>query len=119
MKYILYFFLLVGLFSCSKQNTQADLIIHGGKIYTADDNKTTVEAVAVKGDKIIFAGSEKEVEEFKNEKTKTIDLQGKTMTSGFIEGHGHLLGLGFKELTLNLADVKSYDELVSKVKEAV
>ncbi len=41
------------------------------------------------------------------------------MTPGFIEGHGHLFGLGYNELTLNLADIKSYDELVSKVKEAV
>src|SRR5258705_10012189 len=119
MKYILYFLLFTGVFSCSRQNTQADLIISGGKIYTADDTMPMVEAVAVKDGKIIFVGTEKEAEKFKNEKTTLIDLQGKTMTPGFIEGHGHLFGLGFNELTLNLADIKSYDELVNKVKEAV
>jgi len=70
----------------------------------------------VSGDKIIFAGSQLEAEKFRNDKTKSIDLQGKTMTPGFIEGHGHLFGLGFNELTLNLADIKSFDELVNKVR---
>ncbi|MBI3482679.1 MAG: amidohydrolase [Bacteroidetes bacterium] len=95
------------------------MIIRGGKIYTANDSQTEVEAVAVKGDKIIFTGRESDAEKFKNDQTKVIDLQGKTMTPGFIEGHGHLLGLGFQELTLNLADTKSYDELVERVKDAV
>ena len=118
MKRASYFFLVPFLLACSKHNPQADLIIHGGKIYTVDDSHPMVEAVAIEGDKIIFAGAEKEVEKLKNERTQIIDLQGKTMTPGFIEGHGHLLGLGFSELTVNLADVKSYDELVNEVKEA-
>jgi len=119
IKYFFFLALVVGLSACSKQELHADLIIHGGKIYTVEDNNPLVEAVAVKGDKIIFSGTEKEVEKFKTEKTEVIDLHGKTMTPGFIEGHGHLLGLGFSELTVNLAHVKSYEEMVDKVKEAV
>ena len=119
MKCIVLLFFFVGLFSCAEQSPQADLIIHGGKIYTVEDNNPIVEAVAVKEGKIIFTGTENEVEKFRTEKTEIIDLQGKTMTPGFIEGHGHLFGLGFSELTVNLADVKSYEELVDKVKEAV
>jgi len=119
MKYALTIFILVSLFSCSEKQVTADMIIRGGKIYTANDADPSVEAVAVKGDKIIFAGSEKEAEKFKSDKTKIIDLGDKTMTPGFIEGHGHLLGLGFQELTLNLADTKNYEELVARVKDAV
>lgn len=40
------------------------------------------------------------------------------MTPGFIEGHGHLMGVGYNELNLDLMDVTSYDELVERVKEA-
>jgi len=119
MKYISLSLLSLLLISCSDKNPSADLIIRGGKIYTVDDNNPTVEAVVVKGDKILFAGTEKDAEKFKNEKTQVIDLQGKTMTPGLIEGHGHLFGLGFNELTLNLADVKSYEDLVDRVKDAV
>src|SRR5882672_2999749 len=119
MKYFFYFSFVVGLFACSKQNPQADLIIRGGKIYTVEESNPIVEAVAVKGDKIIFVGTETEIEKFKNEKTQVVDLKGKTMTPGFIEGHGHLFSLGFSELTVNLSDVKSYEGLVSKVKDAI
>ena len=119
MKYTLLIFFALSLFSCSEKKPLADLIIRGGKIYTANDAQPEVQAVAVVGNKIIFAGSESEVERFKGDQTQLIDLQGKTMTPGFIEGHGHLLGLGFQELTLNLADTKSYEELVDRVKAAV
>ena len=118
MKHFFYFAFVIVLFACSKQNPQADLIIYGGEIYTVDDSNPIVEAVAVKVDKIIFIGTKDEAEKLKNEKTQSIDLQGKTMTPGFIEGHGHLFGLGFNELTLNLADVKTYEELVERVKDA-
>jgi hypothetical protein len=94
-------------------------VISGGTIYTGDEANDKVEAVAVKGEKILFAGSLAEAEKFAGSKTLRIDLKGKTMTPGFIEGHGHLIGLGFSELTLNLENIKSYAEMVEKVKEAV
>lgn len=91
----------------------------GGAIYTADKSNAIVEAVAVSADTILYAGTLAEAEKFKTEKTQIIDLQGKTMTPGFIESHGHMMGLGYNELNLDLMSVKSYDELVEKVKEAV
>ncbi len=105
------------LISCSKK-TPADMIVSGGKIYTMDPNKPEVEAVAVSGTSIVFAGSENEALAYKGDNTLMINLQGKTMTPGLIEGHGHIMGLGYSELNLNLADVKSYDELVARVKAA-
>ncbi|TRX52073.1 amidohydrolase [Fulvivirga sp. M361] len=98
---------------------KADLIIKGGTIYTLNDQKPIVEAVAVTGDKIVYVGSVQEVEKYVAEDTKTLDLEGRTMTPGLIEGHGHFMGLGYNELNLNLLQVKSYDELVSLVANAV
>jgi predicted amidohydrolase YtcJ len=106
------------LFSCSKKSP-ADTIISGGKIYTMNPAQPEVEAVAVTGTKIVFAGTQKEAMEYKGDNTELIDLQGKTMTPGLIEGHGHIMGLGYSELNLNLSDVKDYDELVERVKAAV
>lgn len=116
---LLFFSISIFLVGCTKKQTPADLIISGGIIYTVNDLQPTVEAVAVAGDRIIYAGTAIGANEFKGEKTKLIDLQGKTMTPGFIEGHGHFMGLGFNELELDLMSVKSYDELIEKVKEAV
>ncbi|CAN0515105.1 unnamed protein product, partial [Phaeothamnion confervicola] len=41
------------------------------------------------------------------------------MIPGFIEGHAHFMGIGYSEINLDLMNVKSYDELVAKVKDAV
>ncbi|MDL5049402.1 amidohydrolase [Oscillatoria amoena NRMC-F 0135] len=109
---------LIATFACKPKPDPADLIIFGGTIYTVNDNQPTVEAVVVRGDKIEFAGTEKEALEWKGEATQLIDLGGKVMTPGFIEGHGHLMGVGYNELNLDLMDVKSYDELVARVQEA-
>jgi predicted amidohydrolase YtcJ len=116
---ILALLIFFSLLSCQKQEESADLIISGGTIYTVDENQETVEAVAVRDNKIIFAGSEAEVEKYLSETTKQLDLEGKTMTPGFIEGHGHFMGLGYNELNVDLLQTKSYDEVIQKVKEAV
>ncbi len=111
--------LLVLTISCSEKKTPADLIIKGGKIYTMNDQQLSVEAVAIMADKIVYVGDAKGLEKFAGEKTQVIDLQGKTMTPGFIEGHGHFMGLGYNEMNLDLMNVKNYDEILEKVKEAV
>lgn len=110
--------LAIGLTQCSDKQTPADLIIKGGTIYTVE-SAPTVEAVAVKGDTIIYAGDLAGLSKYEGEQTKVIDLAGKTMTPGFIEGHGHFMGLGYNELNLDLMNITSYEEMVEKVKEAV
>uniref|UniRef100_UPI004047E270 amidohydrolase n=1 Tax=Roseivirga sp. TaxID=1964215 RepID=UPI004047E270 len=59
------------------------------------------------------------IQKLKGKNTQVVDLQGKTMTPGFIESHGHLMGIGYNKLELDLMYVKTYDELVAKVAEAV
>ena len=106
--------------SCSKSKKEfASLIIYGGTIYTVDSTKTNVEAVATKNNKILFSGSFKEAETYKNHQTKLIDLKGKTMTPGLIEGHGHFMGLGYNELRLNLLKTNSYQAIIDAVAERV
>jgi len=112
-------FLFTFLIGCSEKETPADLIIRGGTIYTVEEGNPSVEAVAVSGDRIVYAGDLAGIKKFEGENTKIIDLQGKTMTPGFIEGHGHFMGLGYNELQLDLMNVTSYEELVQKVNEAI
>ncbi len=97
----------------------ATQVIKGGKIYTVNNSDAVVEAIAVTGDRITFVGSNAEVTEYIGDDTEVIDLAGKVLTPGFIEGHGHLMGVGYNELNLNLADVRSYDEIIERVKGAV
>ncbi|MFK2821177.1 amidohydrolase [Flavobacteriaceae sp. LMIT009] len=106
--------------SCSNNNEEsATMIIHGGNIYTVDESQPTVEAVAIKDNKILFAGNLNEAENYKGDKTEMIDLEGKTMTPGLIEGHGHFMGLGYNELNLDLMNTTSYQQIVDAVAERV
>jgi predicted amidohydrolase YtcJ len=112
---ILIFTIVIG---CSTKKTPADMIIRGGTIYTAEELTPTVEAIAVIDGKIVFAGAAKDIANYEGENTKVIDLNGKTLTPGFIEGHGHFFGVGYFEMDLDLTKAKNYDEIVEMVRVA-
>jgi predicted amidohydrolase YtcJ len=104
--------------ACQQPHETADLVFTGGTIYTVDDAQPVVEAVAVKEGKILFAGDEAAARKYVGEKTRVIGLHGETMTPGFIDGHAHIMEVGYNELELDLATVESYEELVELVREA-
>lgn len=107
----------LALFSCErKPENPADMIVHGGNIYTATTERQA-EAVAVRDGKIVFVGAEAEAMSMKGDSTKVLDLKGKTMTPGFIESHAHIMGIGYNRLNVDLLKVKSYEELIQKVEE--
>jgi predicted amidohydrolase YtcJ len=80
----------------------ADAIYHGGDIVTIDDNYPQAEAVAIKDGKIIAVGKKADVLKLKGNNTKLIDLDGKTLMPGFVDGHGHCLYVGVQAASANL-----------------
>lgn len=110
---------LMLLFSCGNQKDSADKVFINGIIYTVEDEQPTAEAVAIKDGMILAVGTQAEIEAYIGKDTETIDLHGMTMTPGLIESHAHLMGIGYNKLDIDLMYVKSYDELVEKVAEAV
>ena len=70
----------------------ADTIYHNGSILTmAGKEPTYVEALAVKDGKIVFTGPKAEALKQKGDATKLVDLSGKTMLPGFLDGHSHYI----------------------------
>jgi predicted amidohydrolase YtcJ len=116
---ILFLLSALVVLSCTPDREPAALVVKGGTIYTMNPALPKVEAVVVVADTIAFAGSEKEANEWIGKETKIIDLQGKTMTPGLVEGHAHIMGIGYNELNIDLMGVASYDEIVARVQEAV
>lgn len=117
--YSLFVFVFLILLSACSKKEEATMLIYGGSIYTVDSTQTTVEAVAVKDSLILFAGSLADAQKYKGEQTQMLDLEGKTMTPGLIEGHGHFMGLGVNELNLDLLNTTSYEQIVDMVAERV
>lgn len=69
----------------------ADLILHNGKIATQDDRRSVVEAAAIRDGKFLAVGSDREMMRFRNDRTKLIDLNKRTVIPGLNDSHLHLI----------------------------
>ncbi len=104
---------------CASEPRQAaDLVLYNGKVVTVDEAGTEAQAIAVKDGKIVAVGSDDEIRPHIQEGTEAIDLQGRLAIPGFIEGHGHFMGIGNSKLILDLTTPKNWDEIVAMVAEA-
>jgi len=107
------------LFSACSSEEGADLILYNGVIATMDDSMSEAEAVAVLGDRIIAVGTADEVLAHAGRNTQRIDLEGRFVSPGFIEGHAHFPGVGELRMQLDLLGVESWQEIIAIVEEAV
>jgi predicted amidohydrolase YtcJ len=94
----------------------ADLVLTNGTIYTVDNARPHASALAVRGGRVLFVGSDAEARVLAGPSTQVIDLHGATVVPGIVDAHAHLLGLGNKLARVDLVGSKSYDEVVSRVK---
>jgi len=97
----------------------ADVVFINGNIYTANEKQPRAEAVAVKGDRIIFVGSNATAKNYEGPTTRIVDLHGATTLPGMADAHQHLEGVGFREMTLNLEGITNLQDFLAKVKARV
>src|SRR5437016_5186877 len=116
---ILLSILLFNLAPTGPKVEPADLIFINGNIYTANDRQPQAEAVAVQGDRIVFVGTGAAVRAYQGAKTRVIDLHGNTVVPGLTDAHCHLLGVGQREMTLNLEGITNLQDFLAKVKAKV
>ena len=97
------------------ENKFADLVLKNGFIATVDPNIGNVTAIAINDYLITATGDDQKIDEFIGANTEVIDLDGRFVMPGFIEGHGHFMSLGRSKQILDLNDVGGWEEIVSKV----
>ena len=96
----------------------ATLVLRNGKIVTVDATTPEAQAIAMRGDRIVALGSNDSMQRYIGPATQVIDLRGQLAVPGLIESHGHFMGLGQSKMTLDLMDVKDWDEIVAMVAAA-
>jgi predicted amidohydrolase YtcJ len=111
--------LAAGVPSRQAQQEPADLIFRNGRVYTGNDRAPQAEAVAVKGNKIVFVGGNSAANRLTGPATKVIDLKGGFLYPGFTDAHLHLSGVGAREMTLNLEGTNTLEDFLAKVKARV
>ena len=110
----------VPLTACtSSQDESADMVLTGGKVVTVDPALPEAEALAVRDGRIAAVGSAAEIASWIGPDTRVVELDGRLVLPGFIEGHAHYMGVGAAQLELNLTEATSWDEIVELVAGAV
>ena len=112
----------------------ADLLLVNGRAYTfawddpAPDGTPTskapfstagwrsdAEAVAIRGERIVFVGKARDAQAYRGEKTRVLDVAGATVLPGLVDSHTHVAGLGESASQVDLTAVKTEEEAVALV----
>lgn len=95
----------------------ADLLITNAAVYTVDDANPHAEAVAVRGNRIVFVGSAADAQAWRGPKTEVIEGKGRTLLPGLIDSHFHLLWGSLKLDDLQLWDAENLEQLATLIRD--
>src|SRR5256886_3444215 len=97
----------------------ADLVLINGNVYTVNERGPRAEAIAIKADRIIFVGSNAAAKSYEGKTTRVLDLHGATVVPGMTDAHYHFIGVGQREMNLNLEGITNLQDFLAKVKTHV
>jgi predicted amidohydrolase YtcJ len=92
-----------------------DLIVINGRVYAADESELA-EAVAVRGNKVVRVGSNREIQRLRRAQTTVIDARGGAVVPGFNDAHAHLVSGGLSLDQVSLADAKTVEEIKDTIR---
>jgi predicted amidohydrolase YtcJ len=95
----------------------ADLILSNAKVITVDRDFTIAQAIAVAGDRILAVGRNDTMAAHTGPETRVVDLKGRTVTPGLIDGHAHLDREGLKSVCPALGPVRSIRDIQDRIAE--
>ena len=95
---------------------QADLILHHGKIVTVDAQFRIAEALAVRGDRILAAGTNAEILKLSGPATRQVDLEGRTVLPGLMDTHVHSTGASMYEFDHTVPDMETLADVLQYIK---
>ena len=90
---------------------------HNGTIYTMDESSNVYSALIVENGQITALGGPEIKDQIPGDHYEIIDLEGRFMFPGLIEGHGHFMSLGEVVCGLDLSNLPSWDEVLKKTVE--
>ncbi|HSD69500.1 MAG TPA: amidohydrolase [Woeseiaceae bacterium] len=95
----------------------ADRVYLNGAVYTFDDERRKVEALAIRDGVVIFAGSSTAAARFIDDRTDVTDLRQRMLMPGFHDAHAHVIAAGLAKAGCNLEDERDH-ELIRETLEA-
>ncbi|HEU0006534.1 MAG TPA: amidohydrolase [Terriglobia bacterium] len=96
---------------------QADLILTKAKFWTAAASLPSVEALAIKGNRIAAVGSEADVLKWRGAQTILLELPGRLVVPGFIDNHTHFLDGGFQLRGVDLRPARNEKDFAERLRQ--
>jgi len=113
------YFALVALSICTTMCTQspiADMYVYNMNGYTpSGDSVMQFNAMAIRDGKVIAIGDSSELKEL-YAYAQVLDMKGTAVIPGLIDAHGHVMGLGYRAIQVNLEGTRSVGEALERVK---
>ena len=95
----------------------ADLIVSNGNILTQDASRPVVQALAVKGERILAVGAADDIASLRGPRTRSIDAAGRTVLPGIVDAHAHLEREGLKGQRLSLEGLRSVADILNAIRD--
>ncbi len=95
---------------------KADLLLRNGRFYTVDASRSWADAVAIRGDRLLFVGSERDASPFVGPTTRVVDLGGRFVLPGFQDRHVHPVSGGMELLQCDLNGSADLEAVLAKVR---
>jgi predicted amidohydrolase YtcJ len=95
----------------------ADLVLRNGKIITVDKDLTIAQAIAIAGERIVAVGPDAAMAAHTTPATRVIDLAGRAVIPGLIDGHAHMDREGLKSVYPPLGRVRSIRDIQERIAE--
>jgi predicted amidohydrolase YtcJ len=102
--------------AAAAKSASADTVVINARVYTVNPKQPWAEAIAVHNEEIVFVGSNKEVEAYREKKTRVIDAGGRLVLPGFTDSHSHFLDGALSLERVHLDDAKDVAEIQRLVK---
>ena len=106
--------------SDSPEENAADLVLYNGHVQTMVSESEVASAIAIAGNKIVYVGDDSGIDAFVGDTTQVIDLDGKFVSPGFIDGHIHAPGNWFTKLyQIDLTGLSTNEEYLEAIRSFV
>jgi hypothetical protein len=109
--------LMAGGLAAQETSTPADTVILHAKVYTVSAQRPSAEAVAIRGEKILAVGSEKQIAAYRGASTNVIDAKGRMLLPGLTDTHTHFTEASFRLQQVSLDDAKTLAEYQARIKD--
>lgn len=92
-----------------------DLVLHNGRVITVDDRFRIAQGLVARNGRIAAVGSSAEMLALADQGARVIDLKGRAVVPGLIDGHAHMDREGLKDVFPSLAGCRSIDDVLQRI----